>query len=377
MDPEFRSHCHDLIRRVVHLKDCLDLQGKTARIAEINDRMAATDFWNDQERARTVMDELRRIKGVVGPLKQLAAAGDDLQVLMEFAQEDDSGASEEELRSAATSLDTELDRVELQTTMSRPEDAAAAYVTVQAGEGGTDSADWAQMLIRMYARWAERRGFKVEEVDVSYAEEAGIRNATLLITGDYVYGYLRGETGNHRLIRVSPFDSAGRRHTSFAGVDVVPEVDDSFEIDINWEKDVREDKYRAGGAGGQKVNKTESAIRLTHIPTGVVAACQNERSQHQNRALCRKMLTAKLYQMEINKREAEVAARHGEKSKIGFGGQTVRNYVLYPDQFVKDVRSGLKVGNPNVVLDGDLDTLLEAYLRWTLSEQTAAADELE
>lgn len=353
------------------------MTGKTARIAEINDRMAASDFWNDQERARTVMDELRRIKAVVAPLKQLASAGDDLLVLMEFVQDDDSGESETELRAAAESLAAEVDKVELQTTMSRPEDAAAAYITVQAGEGGTDSADWAQMLIRMYARWGERRGFKVEEVDVSYAEEAGIRNATLLITGDYVYGYLRGETGNHRLIRISPFDSAGRRHTSFAGVDVVPEVDDSFEIDINWEKDVREDKYRSGGAGGQKVNKTESAVRLTHIPTGVVAACQNERSQHQNRALARKMLTAKLYQIELDKREAEVAARHGEKSKIGFGGQTVRNYVLYPDQFVKDVRSGMKVGNPGVVLDGDLDGLLEAYLRWTLSEQTAAADELE
>ena len=340
--------------------------------------MSGSDFWGDQERARQVMDELRKLKSVTTPLKDLASSGDDLQVLMEFAEDDASGDSLSELKAAADRLALEVDKVELQTTMSRPEDASNAYVTIQAGEGGTDSADWAQMLVRMYARWAERRGFQVEEVDVSPAEEAGIRNATLLIKGDYVYGYLHGETGNHRLIRISPFDSAGRRHTSFAGVDVVPEVDDSFEIDINWEKDVREDKYRSGGAGGQKVNKTESAVRLTHIPTGVVAACQNERSQHQNRALARKMLTAKLYQIELDKREAAVAARHGEKSKIGFGGLTVRNYVLYPDQFVKDVRSGMKVGNPTNVLDGDIDGLLEAYLRWTLSEQTApAADELE
>ena len=331
--------------------------------------MTAADFWNNQERARLQTDELRKLKATVSPLEKLVSYGDDLQVLMEFADEDDSGESAMELKATAERLTAEIDRVELQATMSNPEDACAAYLTVQAGEGGTDSADWAQMLMRMYARWGERSGFKVEEMDISYGEEAGIRNATILITGDYVYGYLRGETGNHRLIRISPFDSAGRRHTAFAAVDVVPAIDDEIEIDINWEKDIKEDTYRSSGAGGQHVNKTESAVRLTHIPTGVVAACQNERSQHKNRATARKMLTAKLFQIEIEKREADIAARHGAKSKIGFGGQTVRNYVLHPDQFVKDARTGTKVGNPQPILDGDLDLFLESYLRWTLTEQ--------
>ncbi len=353
------------------------MAGKTTRIEEINDRMSATDFWNDQERARLQMEELRKLKGTVSPLQKLSSSGDDMQVLMEFAEDDDSGESEKELRALVAPLSAEIDRVELQATMSRPEDVCAAYLTIQAGEGGTDSADWAQMLLRMYARWAERSGFKVEEVDLSPGEEAGIRNATILITGDYVFGYLRGETGNHRLIRISPFDSAGRRHTAFAAVDVVPEIDDDVEIDINWEKDIKEDTYRSSGAGGQHVNKTDSAVRLTHIPTGVVAACQNERSQHKNRATARKMLTAKLYQIEIEKRDAEVAARRGEKSKIGFGGQTIRNYVLHPDQFVKDTRTGTKVGNPQPVLDGDLDQFLESYLRWTLNEQMTPQTELE
>ena len=350
------------------------MPAKTARIAEINDKMAGTDFWNNQERARQQTDELRKLKTTVGPLQTLVNGSEDLQVLMEFSEEDDSGESETELRTTVERLTAEIERVELQVTMSNPADSCAAYLTVQAGEGGTDSADWAQMLLRMYIRWGERRGFKVEEIDISPAEEAGIRNATILITGEFVYGYLRGEMGNHRLIRISPFDSAGRRHTAFAAVDVVPDIDDEIEIDIKWDKDIKEDTYRSSGAGGQHVNKTDSAVRLTHLPTGVVAACQNERSQHKNRATARKMLTAKLYQIEIDKREAEVSARHGEKTKIGFGGQTVRNYVLHPDQFVKDARTGTKVGNPQPVLDGDLDLFLESYLRWTLAGLSTAEE---
>lgn len=328
--------------------------------------MNAPDFWDSPDEAQVTVAEVQRLKGIVAPLEKLVSTSEDMQVLIEFSEEDPS--SEAELVSLVQALETDIDQVELQATMAAPEDACAAYVQVQAGEGGTDSADWASMLLRMYLRWAERRGFKVEEIDLSAGEEAGIRNATIVIRGDYVFGYLKGETGNHRLIRISPFDSAGRRHTAFAAVDISPELNDNFEIEINWDSDVREDTYRAGGAGGQHVNKTDSAVRLTHHETGVVVQCQNERSQHKNRATARKMLQAKLYQLETEKRDAEMAAKRGAKSKIGFGGQTVRNYVLHPEQYVKDARTATKVGNPQPVLDGDIDVFLEAFLRHSLSE---------
>jgi peptide chain release factor 2 len=264
--------------------------------------------------------------------------------------------------------------LELRAMMSDPMDSMGAFVQIQAGEGGTDSSDWAGMLLRMYARWAEQREFESEMLEYSEADEAGIRSATIAIRGAYAYGYLKGETGNHRLIRISPFDSAGRRHTSFAAVDVVPESEEELEIEINFESDVREDTYRASGAGGQHVNKTDSAIRLTHLPTGVVVQCQSQRSQHKNRAQARKMLGAKLQQIEAARRDAELSAKRGLKSKIGFGGQTVRNYVLHPEQYVKDARTGLKVGNPQPVLDGGLDPFVEEFLRWSMGQGGGAAD---
>lgn len=342
-----------------------DLETKETQLKEVSDRMAAPDFWDNQEKAQATVADMQRLKSAIEPVQKMIAAGEDLNVLLEFAEEDPD--SEAELQTAADDLQKQVDSVELQATMGAPEDAFSAYVQIQAGEGGTDSADWALMLMRMYVRWAERRKFKVEEIDLSEGEEAGIRNATILIKGDYAYGYLKGETGNHRLIRISPFDSAGRRHTAFAAIDISPELDDNFDIDIDWDRDVREDTYRAGGAGGQHVNKTDSAVRLTHT-SGVVVQCQNERSQHKNRATARKMLQARLYQLEAEKRDAELAAKRGDKSKIGFGGTTVRNYVLHPDQYVKDARTGTKVGNPQPVLDGDIDTFLESFLRWQLSE---------
>ncbi len=331
--------------------------------------MAEAGFWDDQEVAQKITGELRILNGTVKPLTSLCANGDDLEVLLEFAEEDDSDETENEIRLHVEHLEQQLDEVELKAMMGEPEDACGAYLQVQAGEGGTDAADWAEMLLRMYARWAELKGFKIEELDLSPGEEAGIRNATIAIRGDYAYGYLKSEIGNHRLIRISPFDSAGRRQTSFAAVDVTPEVDETIGIEIDFADDkiVREDTYRSSGAGGQHVNKTDSAVRLTHLPTGEVVQCQNERSQHKNRAQARKMLIARLYQIEKSKRDAEQAAKRGAKSRIGFGGETIRHYVLHPDRYVKDSRTGEKTGNPDAVLNGEkLDQFIEAWLRWSI-----------
>ena len=328
--------------------------------------MAAPGFWDDQEKAQALVGELRRLTLTIKPLSELEEQSDDIQVLMEFADEDESGESTAELKSLSQKVESRLEAMELKAMMSRPEDAYNAYVSIQAGEGGTDASDWAAMLLRMYQRWAETCEYDSELIEISEAEEAGIRSATIAIRGDYVYGYLKGEVGNHRLIRISPFDAAGRRQTSFAAVDVVPEMEDDFDIDINWDKDVREDTYRASGAGGQHVNKTSSAIRLTHEPTGVVVQCQNDRSQHKNRATARKMLQAKLYQIEQEKRDNELAAKRGDKSRIGFGGETIRSYVLHPQQQVKDHRTMQTSSNPTRVLDGDLEVFIESYLRWSL-----------
>ncbi len=332
--------------------------------------MGAANFWDNQEKAQVLISELRRQKAILKPLDELISGLDDIAVLMEFAEEEETPETTEELRSALETLSQKVEAAELQASMKNPEDAGNAYMTIQAGEGGTDSADFAEMLMRMYLRWSENNGYKVEEIDKSEGEEAGIRNVTLHFQGDYAFGYLKGETGNHRLIRISPFDSAGRRHTAFAAVDVTPDLGDAEVIEVDWEngKVIREDVFRAGGAGGQKVNKTSSAIRLTHLPSGVVVQCQNERSQHQNRALARKMLVAKLYQIQQEKEESANAARRGEKSKIGFGGQTIRHYVLQPQQFVKDDRTDLRQSNPLEVLDGALEPFIEAYLRWSIAK---------
>ena len=334
--------------------------------------MGQPGFWDHQEKAQAQVTELKTLNGVLKPINELFSGSEDLAVLVEFAEEEDSPETIAEIQQTVERLQKQFEEVELQAMLSAPEDANSAYLSVQAGEGGTDAQDFAEMLVRMYQRWAENKGFATELLDSSPAEEAGIHSATLIIRGPYVFGLLKGETGNHRLIRMSPFDAAHRRQTSFAAVDVTPELDDSISIEIEWDdpKIIREDICRASGAGGQKVNKTDSAIRLTHLPTNAVVQCQNERSQHQNRALARKMMIAKLYQMETDKRDAETAARRGEKSRIGFGGETIRSYVLHPESYCKDNRSEYKTSHPLAALDGDLDPWIEAYLRWCLEQST-------
>lgn len=330
--------------------------------------MGAPGFWDNQESAQATMNRLKQINTALKPLTELVKGAEDLQVMLEFAEGGEEMAGE--IQGTVTALSEQFAKVELQAMLSAPEDASSAYVAIQSGEGGTDAQDFAEMLLRMYQRWAENRGFSTELLETSPAEEAGIHSATLAIRGPFAFGLLKGETGNHRLIRMSPFDSAHRRQTSFAAVDVTPELDDSYSVDIKWEDPlvIREDIFRSGGAGGQKVNKTDSAIRLTHLPSNTVVQCQNERSQHQNRALARKMLIAKLYQMEMDRRENELAAKRGQKSRIGFGGQTIRSYVLHPESYCKDNRSDYKTAHPQAALDGDLDPWIDAYLRWAMTQ---------
>ena len=344
------------------------MTGKKERRDAIEKQMATAGFWNDQEKAQQVVAELKRITAILKPFAELSGAGDDVQALVELAGEDDSGAAERELATELDRVEKRLAALELQAMLSGPNDEKNAFVTIQAGEGGTEACDWSNMLLRLYLRWAEEHDYQTELLEVSGGEEAGVRSATVAIRGEYAYGYLKGETGVHRLVRISPFDAASRRHTSFAAVDVTPEIEDDIEIDIR-DEDLRVDTYRASGAGGQHVNKTSSAVRITHLPTGIVVQCQNERSQHKNRRMALSMLRARLYRVEEEKREAEIAKHYDAKGKIGFGSQ-IRSYVLQPYQLVKDLRTDEQTGNVTAVLDGDIDRFIEAYLRKSIGAAT-------
>jgi peptide chain release factor 2 len=322
--------------------------------------MAAADFWNDQEKAQQTVGQLKVLKSATSPLDELLSSGDDLETLLELADEDEDIV--DDVLSELTRLETKIEEQETRSLLSGTHDQANAILCIHARDGGTDANDWAEMLLRMYSSWAQKSDYKVSLLDRSDNEEAGINSASILIRGSYAYGYLKGEEGIHRLVRISPFNSEGKRQTSFAAVDVSPEISDAIEVDID-EEDVREDTYRASGAGGQHVNKTDSAVRLTHLPTGLAVQCQNERSQHKNRASAWKMLRARIARVEEEKREAEAAAKYKDKARVGFGSQ-IRNYFLHPDQRVKDARTGHSVGSFHQVLDGNIQPFLESVLRW-------------
>ncbi len=322
--------------------------------------MAAPGFWDDQAKAQETVAERKGLTSVVEPLDEATAASDDLDAMIEMSDEDDSFAAE--VPGEVARLETLIEELKLKALLNGPHDASGAIITINARDGGTDANDWAEMLLRMYLQWAQKNDYGSELVDRQDNEEAGINNATIAVRGPMAYGYLKGETGIHRLVRISPFNSEGKRQTSFAAVDVSPEISDTVEIDIN-ESDVRVDTYRASGAGGQHVNKTDSAIRLTHEPTGIVVQCQNERSQHKNRATAWKMLRSRLARFEEEKREQEEAAKYQQQAKTGFGSQ-IRNYFLHPDQRVKDARTKYQMGNFHAVLDGDIQGFLDSTLRW-------------
>ena len=323
--------------------------------------MEQPDFWQNQEKAQKVIARMKAAKAVVEPIRALTGAIEDQQVMLELAEEEDDEQAAAEVEEQVPELARKIEQLQIRTLFSGEHDTKNAYLSIHAGAGGTEACDWVQMLLRMYTRWTEDHGFDVRIVDITPGEEAGLRSVTLHVAGPYAQGYLRSEIGVHRLVRISPFDAGARRHTSFASVDAVPEYDEEVELEIN-DKDLRIDTFRSSGAGGQHVNVTDSAVRITHLPTGVVVTCQNERSQHQNRHTAMNILKARLMRLMEKEREQELAQLIGDKGEIAWGNQ-IRSYVLQPYTLVKDHRTGVEVGNVNAVLDGSIDEFIEAYLK--------------
>lgn len=337
-----------------------DFDAKVERLEEVNAELEQPEIWNTPEKAQALGKERSALEMVVNTIRTLDQGVEDVEGLIELAVEAEDEDTFNEAQAEANELEEKLAKLEFQRMFSGQHDAADCYVDLQAGSGGTEAQDWTEMLLRMYLRWAESKGFKTELIEVSDGDVAGLKSATVKITGEYAFGWLRTETGIHRLVRKSPFDSNSRRHTSFAAAFVYPEIDDDIDIEIN-PADLRIDVYRASGAGGQHVNKTESAVRITHIPSDIVVQCQNGRSQHQNKDQCMKQLKAKLYEMEMMKKNAEKQAMEESKSDIGWGSQ-IRSYVL-DDSRIKDLRTGVENRNTQAVLDGDLDKFIEASLK--------------
>ena len=346
------------------------------RLAELNRQAEDPNLWSDQQRAQRVMQERTGLEDQLTSISRIEQELEDQITMLELGEAEGDQQTVADAQAALEKLKIEVGRREMEALLSGEADANDSYVEVHAGAGGTESQDWANMLLRMYTRWAEQHGYKIEYLEETEGEEAGIKSATVMVKGRNAYGWLKTENGVHRLVRISPFDSNARRHTSFASVNIYPVVDDRIQVDIK-ESDVRVDTLRASGAGGQHVNKTESAIRLTHIPTNIMVFCQNDRSQHRNRAQAWQMLRARLYDMELKKREEKATAEQAAKTDIGWGHQ-IRSYVLQPYQMVKDLRTGISTSNTGGVLDGDLDQFMEAALaQKAFGEEPAQVEDVE
>jgi len=348
----------------------LDLDGMRAEIADLGERVAAPDLWDDQENATRVTGRLSALQGQLDRFTELDGRIDDVEIMVELAQEENDASTLAEADVELGKIHKTVENLEVRTLLSGEYDEREAIISVRSGAGGVDAADFAEMLMRMYTRWAERNNYKVEVFETSYAEEAGLKSATFAVHAPYAYGTLSVEAGTHRLVRISPFDNQGRRQTSFAAVEVVPVLEQTDEIEIP-DEDIRVDVYRSGGPGGQSVNTTDSAVRLTHIPTGTVVSCQNEKSQLQNKASAMIVLKAKLLAMKKAEEKAQLDAMRGDV-QASWGDQ-MRNYVLNPYQMVKDLRTDYEVGNPQAVFDGDIDGFLEAGIRWRMGAEKAAA----
>ena len=356
---EPNERVEELEGRLEELEGFFDVGALRGRGARLSEEMSRPGFWDDPEEAKRVSAEFSRADGRVRMLDDLRARLQDSRELLELMEGDPELL--DEVAGELGRIERALEEQEVARLFNGPYDGGDAILTINSGEGGVDSQDWAEMLARMYRRWAERHGYGLETIEYTLGDEAGIKSATYSVSGEHAFGLLSAERGVHRLVRISPFDARGRRHTSFASVAVAPVIGEAVEVEVD-EKDLKVDTYRASGAGGQHVNKTDSAVRITHLPTGIVVQCQNERSQHQNREVAMRVLRARLFELEREKREREIAQQSGEKADVGFGSQ-IRSYVLHPYKLVKDLRTGEETGNVDRVLDGDLDAFIYAYLK--------------
>ena len=359
---QYRYKISDYDKPLQQIKNSLDLDNKQKRIEELEADMEAPGFWDDTEKSQKAMKELKALKDSFEKYDALVRGLEDTKTLIEMAEEENDASLLPEIDSEITTFEEHLEELRIETLLSGEYDRSNAILTLHAGAGGTESCDWCQMLMRMYTRWAERKGYTTEVIDYLEGEEAGVKSVTIEISGPDAYGHLKSEHGVHRLVRISPFNAAGKRQTSFVSCDVMPDIDENIDIEINPD-DLRIDTYRSSGAGGQHINKTSSAIRITHLPTGIVVQCQNERSQFQNKDKAMQMLKAKLYMLKQQENAEKLSDIRGEVMENGWGSQ-IRSYVLQPYTMVKDLRTGEETGNVSAVLDGELDPFISAYLRW-------------